>query len=136
MSEFYGTEADMAVSNLITSPLHVEKPWGSETIWAHTQHYVGKILKVNCGEALSIQYHNHKDETMYILSGKGYIRFYKLEDAHPVVIKEMIVSEGDMVHISPTQIHNVEAITDMEILEASTNHLDDLVRIRDRYNRN
>jgi len=116
-------------------PKFVEKPWGSETIWAHTEQYVGKILKVHCGEALSIQYHHFKDETMYVLSGKGYIRFYKLEDARPVVIKEMIVSEGDSVHIPPTQIHNVEAITDMEILEASTNHLDDLVRVRDRYSR-
>ncbi len=136
MNEFYGTDDDMISSAITQVPNHIEKPWGSETIWAHTKDYVGKILKVHCGEALSIQYHNRKDETMYVLSGKGYIRFYELQDARPVIIKEMIVSNGDVVHIPPTQIHSVEAITDMEILEASTNHLDDLVRIRDRYNRN
>lgn len=120
----------------------VEKPWGSETIWAHTEHYVGKILKVHCGEALSIQYHNKKDETMYVISGKGYVNFYELEisselitDARPVLVKKHLLSQGDSIHIPPKQVHNVEAITDMEILEASTNHLDDLVRVRDRYNR-
>lgn len=116
-------------------PKFTEKPWGSETLWAHTEHYVGKILKVHSGEALSIQYHNHKDETMYVLSGKGYINFYILEDARPILFNKRYVMPGDSVHIPPTQIHNVEAISDMEILEASTNHLDDLVRVRDRYNR-
>lgn len=116
-------------------PKFTEKPWGSETLWAHTEHYVGKILKVHCGEALSIQYHNFKDETMYVLEGTAYINFYKLEDGRPVRIKQYIAKDGDSVHIPPTQIHNVEAITDVVILEASTNHLDDLVRVRDRYNR-
>jgi len=113
----------------------VEKPWGSETIWARTEHYVGKILKVHCGEQLSIQYHNFKDETMYVMSGKGIIYFYELRDDTPVIINRIAVGKGDSVHIPPKQIHSVEAITDMEILEASTNHLDDLVRLRDRYSR-
>mgnify|MGYP006267299975 CR=1 FL=1 len=114
----------------------VEKPWGSETIWAHTEHYVGKILKVHSGEALSVQYHNEKDETMYVLSGQGYVRFYMFDEADKlIVMREMMVSVGDSIHIAPKQIHNVEAITDMEILEASTNHLEDLVRLRDRYSR-
>jgi mannose-6-phosphate isomerase-like protein (cupin superfamily) len=112
-----------------------EKPWGSETLWAHTEHYVGKILKVNCGEQLSVQYHNYKDETMYVMSGKGIIYFYELHDNKPVITNHITVSKGDSVHIPPTTIHSVEAITDMEILEASTNHLDDLVRLRDRYSR-
>lgn len=114
----------------------IEKPWGSEKIWAHTEYYVGKILTVHCGEALSVQYHNEKDETMYVLSGKGYFRFYiHDENGKLIVLREMIVSEGDSVHIPPKYIHSVEAITDMEILEASTNHLNDLVRLRDRYSR-
>ena len=116
-------------------PKITEKPWGGETLWAHTEHYVGKILKVNAGEVLSIQYHHHKDETMYVLSGEGIIFFYEMRDEKPVVVNYFPVSTGDVVHIPPTQIHNVEALTDMEILEASTNHLDDLVRVRDRYNR-
>jgi mannose-6-phosphate isomerase-like protein (cupin superfamily) len=117
-------------------PQHTEKPWGSETLWAQTEQYVGKILKVHSGEALSIQYHNFKDETMYVLEGVGCINFYSLEDGRPTLLKKQLVKDGDSVHIPPTQIHNVEAITDMVILEASTNHLDDLVRVRDRYNRN
>jgi mannose-6-phosphate isomerase-like protein (cupin superfamily) len=117
-------------------PQFIEKPWGSETLWAHTQHYVGKILKVHCGEALSVQYHHHKDETMYVLSGKGIVNFYAFdENDRLTVTQELYVSEGDTIHIPPTQIHNVIAITDMDILEASTNHLGDLVRLRDRYSR-
>jgi len=117
-------------------PKFTEKPWGSENLWAHTEHYVGKILRVHAGEALSIQYHHFKDETMYVLSGTGYINFYILEDAQPVLVNKQFVISGDSVHIAPTQVHNVEAIDDMEILEASTNHLDDLVRVHDRYHRN
>ena len=113
----------------------VSKPWGSETIWAHTEHYVGKILRVKSGESLSIQYHHHKDETMYVLSGNGFIYFYEMHDEKPVVVKYFLISTGDAVHIPPTTIHSVEALNDMEILEASTNHLDDLVRVRDKYNR-
>lgn len=116
-------------------PKFTEKPWGSETLWAHTEHYVGKILKVHCGEQLSVQYHNHKDETMYVLSGKGIIYFYEMRDNKPVIVNHVTLNKGDSIHIPPTTIHSVEAITDMEILEASTNHLDDLVRLRDRYRR-
>lgn len=113
----------------------IQKPWGSEKIWAHTEHYVGKILTVHCGEQLSVQYHNHKDETMYVLSGKGIIYFYEMRDGKPVIVDHITLDKGDSIHIPPTKIHSVEAITDMEILEASTNHLDDLVRLRDRYRR-
>ena len=123
-------------------PKFTVKPWGSETLWAHTEQYVGKILKVHCGEALSIQYHHYKDETMYVLSGKGYVNFYELEisselvsDAKPILVKQHLLNSGDGIHIPPRQVHNVEAIEDMVILEASTNHLDDLVRVRDRYGR-
>jgi mannose-6-phosphate isomerase len=117
-------------------PKFTEKPWGGETLWAHTEHYVGKILMVDAGESLSIQYHHFKDETMYVLSGTGYINFYILEDAQPVLVNKQFVVPGDSIHIAPTQVHNVEAISDMQILEASTNHLDDLVRVQDRYHRN
>ena len=49
---------------------HVPKPWGHETIWAHTDRYVGKILHIKAGHALSVQYHERKDETVYLLSGE------------------------------------------------------------------
>jgi mannose-6-phosphate isomerase-like protein (cupin superfamily) len=113
----------------------VKKPWGSETIWAHTEHYVGKILQINAGEALSIQYHHFKDETMYVLSGEGIVKFYTLENDVPTLSHVYFMREGHAINIPPKQIHNVEAFTNMQILEASTDHLDDLVRLKDRYNR-
>lgn len=113
----------------------INKPWGSETIWAHTEHYVGKILNINSGESLSIQYHHHKDETMYVLSGKGIVKFYTMEENVPVLTAVYVMNPGDSIHIPPTQVHSVEAFEDMQVLEASTNHLDDLVRIKDRYGR-
>jgi len=113
----------------------VEKPWGSETIWAHTEHYVGKILNIRGGESLSIQYHHHKDETMHVLSGKGIVKFYTMEENVPVLTAVYVMNPGYSIHIPPTQVHSVEAFEDMRVLEASTNHLDDLVRIKDRYGR-
>lgn len=116
-------------------PQHTEKPWGSETLWAHTEHYVGKILTVHCGEELSIQYHLRKDETMYVLSGKGMFKVYKLVNNKPELIGARMIERGDVVHVPPKTVHSLEAFEDMEVLEASTNHLDDLVRVRDRYGR-
>jgi mannose-6-phosphate isomerase len=115
---------------------YVEKPWGSETIWAHTTNYVGKILNVMAGHALSIQYHHHKDETMYVMSGIGIINFYNRNEDGEVIIEDVFhVSSGNSIHIPPQQIHNLEAATNMIVLEASTDHLDDLVRLSDRYYR-
>jgi mannose-6-phosphate isomerase len=114
----------------------IEKPWGSETIWAHTNAYVGKILRVSAGHALSIQYHNYKDETMYVLSGSGVLNLYTMdEDGSPRVQRAVEFSTGVAYNIPPQKIHNIEALTDMVILEASTDHLNDLVRLGDRYNR-
>lgn len=119
------------------NPAVIEKPWGKEIIWAHTPDYVGKILQVNAGESLSIQYHHHKDETMYVLSGTGRINFFTIADDGDVNVKESLeIEEGMSVHIQPLRIHNVYAETELVILEASTNHLTDLVRVKDRYGRN
>lgn len=114
----------------------IEKPWGREIKWAHTAHYVGKILEVNAGERLSIQYHKEKVETMYVMSGTGYLYFYNMdEDGEPSVTSSIFLTKGVKVHIPPKQIHSVQATEDMVILEASTNNLNDLVRIKDIYNR-
>ena len=113
----------------------VKKPWGSETIWAHTDSYVGKILHVYSGESLSVQYNNLKDETMYVLTGTGIIKFYIMQNDELILDGVHFVNPGDSVHIPPTQIHSVEAFEDMDIVEVSTNHLDDLVRLKDRYGR-
>jgi quercetin dioxygenase-like cupin family protein len=113
-------------------PRRVEKPWGYELIWAHTDRYVGKVLHVKAGHLLSIQYHNRKDETMHVLSGELILRTWPTRDAAPV---ERAFRRGDSVHIPAPTIHQIEAVTDSDVLEASTPELDDLVRITDRYGR-
>jgi mannose-6-phosphate isomerase len=108
----------------------VPKPWGHETIWAHTDEYVGKILHINAGQALSVQYHEIKDETVYLLSGTLIYRIW--ENDRPVIID---LAVGQAYQITPHTVHQMEAITDCDVLEASTAHLDDVVRLKDRYGR-
>ena len=114
-----------------TLSLRVEKPWGFEVIWAHTGRYVGKILHVNAGEALSLQYHRQKDETLYVLAGS--MRLWLGPSADE--LEEMMMGEGDSVRVTPGTVHRMEAVSDVDILEASTPELDDVVRIEDRYGR-
>ena len=109
---------------------HVPKPWGHETIWAKTEAYVGKILHIKAGEALSVQYHTIKDETVYLLSGNLIYRIW--ENDKPVNVDLQI---GQAFRITPGTVHQMEAVTDCDILEASTPHLDDVVRLSDRYGR-
>jgi mannose-6-phosphate isomerase len=111
-------------------PFRVEKPWGYELIWAHTDRYVGKILHVKAGHVLSLQYHNQKDETMHVLSGELILRTQEDGDLVARPFKA-----GETVHIPPRLIHQIEAVLDSDVLEASTPELDDLVRLRDRYGR-
>ena len=110
--------------------LTVPKPWGHETIWAHTDKYVGKILHIKAGHALSVQYHNHKDETIHLLSGELIYRVKLGQELEDVTLKR-----GESFRITPGTVHQMEAVTDCEILEASTSELDDVVRIQDRYGR-
>ena len=110
----------------------VPKPWGYEIIWAHTDHYVGKILHVNAGEALSVQYHNEKDETVHLLNGQM-IYWVKLPGSDE--LKDMKLKQGESFRIAPGTVHYIQAVTDCDVLEASTPHLDDIVRIKDRYGR-
>jgi len=109
---------------------HVPKPWGHETIWAKTDAYVGKILHIKAGEALSVQYHTVKDETVYLLSGQLKYRIW--EGDKPVDVQLEI---GDAFRVTPGTVHQMEAVTDCDILEVSTPHLDDVVRLEDRYGR-
>ncbi|MBN2135784.1 MAG: cupin domain-containing protein [Acidobacteria bacterium] len=108
----------------------VDKPWGYELIWAHTKQYVGKILFVKAGEALSLQYHEEKDETIYLHSGE--IDFLVEEEGSMIRVR---LKPGHGYRIKPGIKHRMIAIKDSEILEASTPELDDVVRLEDRYNR-
>jgi mannose-6-phosphate isomerase len=112
---------------------HVPKPWGHETIWAKTESYAGKILHVKAGQALSVQYHNVKDETVYLLSGQMIYRVWLSgEGGGPTDVDLRL---GQAYRITPHTIHQIEAVTDCDLLEVSTPHLDDVVRLKDRYGR-
>jgi len=114
------------------APYRVEKPWGYELIWARTERYVGKILHVRGGHVLSRQYHHRKDETMHVLSGELVLRTWAAEDGPA---DERAFRPGETAHIPPGLIHQIEAVVDSDVLEASTPELDDLVRLSDRYGR-
>jgi quercetin dioxygenase-like cupin family protein len=108
----------------------VEKPWGYELHWAVTERYVGKVLHVKAGHALSLQYHNRKDETIYLHSGR---LLFEIERDGALVKQEL--QPGDAVHVTPKTVHRMTAIEDCDVLEVSTPELDDVVRIEDRYGR-
>jgi mannose-6-phosphate isomerase len=108
----------------------VPKPWGHEIIWARTDRYVGKILHILAGHALSVQYHERKDETVYLLAGE--LKYWvKVGET----MTDMHLGVGDAFRITPHTIHYMEAVTDCDVLEASTSELDDVVRLEDRYGR-
>jgi mannose-6-phosphate isomerase-like protein (cupin superfamily) len=109
----------------------VEKPWGHELIWARTDRYVGKILHVRAGEALSLQYHRVKDETVMVLTGRLQLIYFA--EGEPPHSRDLLPREP--FHIAPGMRHRMIAIEDTEVLEVSTSELDDLVRLEDRYNR-
>ena len=108
----------------------VKKPWGHEVIWAHTDRYVGKVLHINAGHELSVQYHNRKDETVYLLSGEMIYRVQQGDELCDVQLKQ-----GQSYRITPGTIHQMVAVTDCDVLEASTPDLDDVVRLTDKYGR-
>lgn len=111
-------------------PFRVEKPWGYELIWARTDHYVGKILHIEPGHVLSLQYHNRKDESIYVLAGEIVLRIQQGE-----TMIERPLAQGEAVHIHPKVIHQFEAVVATDLLEASTPEIDDVVRLKDRYGR-
>lgn len=109
----------------------VDKPWGYERIWAKTDRYVGKILHVRAGEALSLQYHRVKDETIMVLSGRLVFEFFA-EGEPP---QTRVLALGEPFHIEPGLRHRMIAIEDTDVLEVSTPELADVVRLEDRYGR-
>jgi quercetin dioxygenase-like cupin family protein len=116
----------------------VDKPWGFELHWARTGQYVGKLIHVNAGEALSLQYHKTKDETIYLHAGRllfeiGENGAAEQRNAAALTSREMV--PGDHVHIPPLTVHRMTAIADSDIFEVSTPQLDDVVRLQDRYGR-
>lgn len=112
------------------TPYKVDKPWGHELIWAKTDRYVGKVLHIEPGHVLSLQYHEKKDETIHVLRGEIIFRV-KIDDE----LQEMKMGEGESYHITPFTVHQMEAVVASDLLEVSTPEIDDVVRLEDRYGR-
>jgi mannose-6-phosphate isomerase len=106
----------------------IDKPWGYEVLWSKTDKYAGKLIHINKGQKLSLQYHNVKDETIYVLKGTLYLVYH-----HDVI--EM--NPGDSQHIPAGVTHRMIAPEhcDVELMEVSTPELDDVVRLQDEYGR-
>ena len=110
----------------------VEKPWGHELIWALSDAYCGKVLFVKAGAALSLQFHNEKDESWLVQSGRAKL---ELGDAGQTVLHEEVIVAGAAFRYRPGTVHRVTAIEDTTILEVSTPQIDDIVRLEDLYGR-
>ena len=109
----------------------VDKPWGYELRFAITDRYLGKVIHVNQGEALSLQYHEQKDETLMVTEG---VMEMVLQDAagDGTTVR---MEPGDCIRITPGQRHRMVAVEDCEFFEVSSPEIDDVVRLEDRYGR-
>jgi len=108
----------------------IDKPWGHEIIYAHTERYAGKILHIRAGERLSLQFHRRKEETIYVLSGS---LDFVVEEAGALVTR--VLSSGEAFHIPPGTRHRMIAREDTQVAEVSSPELDDVVRLEDVYGR-
>jgi mannose-6-phosphate isomerase-like protein (cupin superfamily) len=109
----------------------IEKPWGYEIVFAHSERYAGKVIFVRAGEQLSLQFHRTKDETVYVQSGR-----IELEIGDPGgSLDTEVVGAGHAFRLRPGVVHRWRALEDAVVLEASTPELDDVVRLEDRYGR-
>jgi mannose-6-phosphate isomerase-like protein (cupin superfamily) len=110
----------------------VDKPWGHEEVFALVEgRYCGKALHVTAGHALSLQYHERKDEVIAVQSGRATLEVGESEDA----LETIELEPGERVHLPAGVRHRITAVTDVVLLEASTTELDDVVRLEDRYGR-
>ena len=108
----------------------VEKPWGYELIFAHTDRYVGKIIHVTAGHKLSRQYHVAKDETLMVESGE-----LDVEVGAEGATETIHMKRRDVFRVKPGVIHRLIGVTDVDVIEVSTTELDDVVRLADDYGR-
>ncbi|HEX5826234.1 MAG TPA: cupin domain-containing protein [Candidatus Limnocylindrales bacterium] len=110
---------------------HVPKPWGSEQIWALTERYCGKIIRIDAGRRLSLQRHQRKEESLIVLAGT--LRLHLEDDAGVVTTRDM--GPGEAAHVDVRRIHRFEAVTDVELVEVSTPEIDDVERLEDDFGR-
>ena len=110
----------------------VEKPWGWELVWALTDNYAGKLLFVRAGQALSLQYHERKDESWYVQEGRASLELGQVQSSEREARE---IERGDCFHFPPGTVHRLRALEDTLIVEVSTPDLDDVVRLADDYGR-
>ncbi|MEX2530218.1 MAG: cupin [Gemmatimonadota bacterium] len=109
----------------------IDKPWGYELVWAECELYAGKLLVVKAGEALSLQFHEEKDETLHLVAGSVRLEVGTSKED----LRACPWQEGESLRVRPGVLHRMVAVSDCRILEASTPELDDVVRVSDRYGR-
>ena len=109
----------------------IEKPWGKEEIVEINEKYMVKKLTMWKEHRCSLQFHNQKKETIYVLSGKLRI----VSGPNQNNLKEKIYLAGDSITITPGTVHRMEGVEDSVYLEASTSEMNDVVRLVDDYDR-
>ena len=121
--------ADSTVGAIATR--RVDKPWGHELIWALTDAYCGKLIVIETGRRLSLQYHDRKDEAILVTSGR--LLLHLENDAGEMTTREL--TAGDAAHVAVGRRHRFEALERVELVEVSTPELDDVVRVEDDFGR-
>jgi mannose-6-phosphate isomerase-like protein (cupin superfamily) len=122
----------MSKQDWVSAVRRVDKPWGHEEIFALVDgRFCGKAIHVTQGHALSLQYHERKEETISVQSGRLSVEVGESEDA----LEQFELLPGESIHLRPGVRHRVTALDDTVMLEASTTELDDVVRLEDRYGR-
>ena len=119
------------MSRYETAPRKVDKPWGWELVWAEAGDYVGKLLFVRAGESLSLQYHEVKDESWLVQEGRARLELGEVGGE----LETLEIAPGDAYRLRPGTVHRMTAVEDTLVVEVSTNHLTDVVRLEDRYGR-
>ena len=113
------------------APRRVDKPWGHELIWVLTDRYCGKVIVIETGRRLSLQYHERKDESVYVISGR--LRLHLEDDAGLMTVREL--GPGDSARVPVGRRHRFEAAERVELIEVSTPEVDDVIRVEDDFGR-
>ena len=127
MSEAEGIEVPLAGP----PARHVSKPWGYELIWAETERYAGKLIAIDEGRRLSLQLHERKEESLYVLAGR--LRLHLEDGAGEMQFIDL--GPGDHAYVPARRRHRFEALERVELIEVSTPDLDDVVRLEDDFGR-
>lgn len=123
---------ELGLEATVNTIKRTDKPWGYEHLWAQTDTYVGKLIHINAGKQLSLQYHEYKDESVYVLHGTLILVWEKNSE-----LQETLLEAGQSAHVPTGLVHRFRAPEgiDVDVIEVSTNHLDDVIRVQDDFGR-